>query len=277
MGELLPLDARTLSASSDEVAVKPVTIPGQPLQFLMNASRSPTDELVVRQALIVGANREAITDAIFQRFSPIAWAPLSSTTPYYNADLQGAYSFDLSAARDALASIGYGDSNGDGILERNGVDLEVRLIAPTWGSIPEVAQLLQAQWRDVGIRTVIEQVPSRNALFEEVDTGEYNLVAWYEFGTDPVFLSRYFSGTGDLNWTGFNSPELDGLLAEAARQSDENARRSLYYQAQLRIMEQALVLPVRDYVNLNGYRRRLNETAFDAYGWFPLIPNMSVS
>ncbi|MCK6577966.1 MAG: ABC transporter substrate-binding protein [Anaerolineae bacterium] len=277
MGELLPLDARTLSASSTSAAVEPVTIPGQPLQFIMNTAQFPTDELVVRQALIVGADREAIIDAIFQRFSPVAWGPLSSATPYYNADLEGAYSFDPAAARDALASIGYVDGNNDGIAERDGAELEIRMIAPTWGLIPETAQLLEAQWRDIGIRTSIVQVPSRTALLEEVATGAYNLVAWYEFGADPVILNRYFTSSGDLNWTRFNSSELDGLLAEAARQSDDNARRSLYYQSQLQIMEQALILPIRDYVNLNGYRRSLSEISFDAYGWFPLLPNFVLS
>lgn len=272
MGELLPLDARTLNAS-DQVALKPVTVPGQPLQFLINTRRFPTDELVVRQALIVGANRESIIDAVFQRLSPIAWAPLSAATPYYNADLTGAYEFNPVAARDALISLGYADSNNDGVLERSGVDLEVKIIAPVWGQIPDVAQLLEAQWRSIGIRTTIEQVPSRSAMFDLIATGEYNLAAWYEFGTDPVYLNRYFSSTGDMNWTGFSMPELDGLLLEAGRQSDDNARRSLYYQAQQTIMEQALILPIRDYVNLNGYSRRLNEIAYDAYGWYPLLNN----
>lgn len=275
MGELLPLDARTLNAS-DEVALQPETIPGQPLQFLINTKRFPTDELVVRQAMIVGADRNAIIDAVFQQFSPIAWGPLSATTPYYNSDLQGAYAYDPSAARNALLSLGYTDNNNDGILERSGVDLEVKMIAPTWGLIPDVAQLLEAQWRAIGIKTTIEQVPSRTALFDMVASGDYNLVAWYEFGADPIFLNRYFTSTGDLNWTGYSSPELDNLLLQAGLQADDEARRSFYYQAQQLIMQQALIVPIRDYVNLNGYQRTLSGVSYDAYGWFPLLNNFTL-
>jgi len=276
MGELLPLDARTLNASA-QVTLSPVTVPGQPLQFMINTQQFPTNEVVIRQALIVGANREAIIDAVYQRLSPIAWAPLSSTTTYYNADLVGSYTFNPGAARDALTTAGYADSNNDGVLEIGGVDLEIKMIAPTWGLIPDVAQLLEAQWRDIGIRLQIEQVPSRAALFDLVAAGEYNLVAWYEFGADPAYLSRYFTSSGDLNWSKFNTPELDALLLEAARQSDDNARRSLYYQAQQTIMEQALILPIRDYVNLNGYDTTLDQVSYDAYGWFPLLNNFTLS
>ncbi|MDZ4769102.1 MAG: ABC transporter substrate-binding protein [Chloroflexota bacterium] len=276
MGELLPLDARALNAST-EVSLQPEIIPGQPLQFLINSAKFPTDELVVRQALLVGADREAIADSIFQRLSPVAWAPLSAATPYYNADLVGAYAFDPAAARDALIGLGYSDSNNDGVLERNGAELEIRVITPVWNAIPDVVQLLEAQWRTIGIRTVIEQVPSRGALFEQVAAGDYHLVAWYEYGSDPAYLSRYFTSMGDLNWTGYSAAELDGLLIEAGRQSDDNARRSLYGQAQRIVMEQALILPIRDYVNLNGYRRTLNPVEFDAYGWFPLLHNLSFS
>jgi ABC-type transport system substrate-binding protein len=60
------------------------------------------------------------------------------------------------------------------------------------------------------------------------------------------------------------------------QQTDVNARRSLYNQAQRTIMEQALTLPVRDYVNLNGSRSNLTGLSYDAYGWFPNLNNLQV-
>ncbi len=274
MGELLPLDARTLTAG-DRISLTPERIPGQPLQFMFNTRRFPTDELVVRQALIVGTDREAISDAIFQRFSPVAWAPLAANTPFYNGALNGAYGYNPTAARDALIALGARDSDNDGILERNGMPLEVRMIAPVWSSIPEIVQVIQAQWRTIGVRLIVQQVPSRAALFQEVATGDYNLAAWFEYGNDPAFLSRYFTSMGDLNWTGYASAELDVLLIEGGRQHEESARRALYSEAQRIIMEQALILPIRDTVNLNGARRTLTPVMFDAYGWFPLLHNLA--
>ena len=35
-------------------------------------------------------------------------------------------------------------------------------------------------------------------------------------------LTVKFTGNGDMNWTGYSTPELDGMLVEAARQQDDN-------------------------------------------------------
>jgi ABC-type transport system substrate-binding protein len=70
VGELLPSDARILAGNS-ALRLMRVEIPGQPLQFIMNTRRFPTDSLVVRQALLYATNRNAIVDAIFQGFSPL--------------------------------------------------------------------------------------------------------------------------------------------------------------------------------------------------------------
>lgn len=275
VGELLPVDGRALTANS-EIQLQPARIPGQPLQFMMNTRQFPTDSLQVRQALLYGTNREAIIDAVFQRFSPVAWGPMSSATEFFSGDAVNSYAYDPQAARQLLSGAGYTDTNNDGYVDFGGLNLSVNVIAPNWGQIPDVVQLLQDQWRDIGIQVVIDAVPSANILRQEVALQEYNMVAWYEFGLDPSFLNRYFMTGGDQNWTGYSNPDLDNQLSSAVQQTDVNARRSLYNQVQRTIMEQALVLPIRDYVNLNGSRSSLDGLSYDAYGWFPVLNNLKV-
>ncbi|HYO89717.1 MAG TPA: ABC transporter substrate-binding protein [Candidatus Limnocylindrales bacterium] len=273
MGELLPVDARSLTTNS-ALRILPVSIPGQPLQFLMNTQSFPTIDQSIRRAILYGVNREAIIDAVFQRFSPIAWGPLSASTAFYNPNVYGAYAFDANRARALLNEAGMIDTDSNGYLEVGGAEIELKMIVPTWGQIPEVAQLIQDQMRDIGLRLVLEQVPTRAALLERVGSGDYNLVAYYEFGVDPAFLGRYYGTGGVTNFTGYGDPTLDAILADALRQTDAGARQSLYAQAQQIIMDQALVLPIRDYVNLNGYASQVMELAYDAYGWAPLLANV---
>lgn len=273
MGELLPVDARSLTINS-ALRILPVAIPGQPLQFLMNTQEYPTSEPEVRRAILYGVNRDAIIDAVFQRFSPIAWGPLSATASFYSSAVYGAYAFDANRARELLAEAGLVDADGNGYVEAGGAEISVHLIVPTWGQIPDVAQLIQDQLRDIGLRATIEQVPTRSALLDAVGKGGYNLVAYYEFGVDPSLLSRSFGTGGSSNFTGYSDSALDAVFADAVRQTDLAARQSLYAQAQQTIMDQALVLPIRDYVNLNGYNARLEGLAYDAYGWFPLLANL---
>ena len=71
----------------------------------MNTKQFPTDNLSVRQALLYGTNREAIIDAVFQRFSPVAWGPLSSVTEFYSGDVVGAYAYDPRAGAGAAGRV----------------------------------------------------------------------------------------------------------------------------------------------------------------------------
>ncbi len=276
VGEILPADARAI-ATNTEITMIPVAVPGQPLQFMMNTRRYPTDNITVRQALLFGTNREAIIDSLFQRYSPVAWGPLAATTQFYNRQVVGAYAYDPSQARTMLEGAGFVDADNNGYYDGIDGDLTITMIVPGWGFIPEVAQLIQDQWRDIGVRAAISPTPTRTLVVEAVNQGEYNLVAFYTFGIDPSFLSDYFATNGSMNWTGFSSTELDGLLLEAVRQTDPNARASAYATVQRIIMEQALILPIRDYVNLNGVRNGVEGLVYDPYGWFPLLANVTLS
>jgi peptide/nickel transport system substrate-binding protein len=276
VGELLPTDARNLATSS-EVRVLPVGVAGQPLQFLINTARFPTNDERVRQAILFATNREAIIDGVFQRFSPVAWGPFSATTQYYSQTVIGRYAYDINQANVLLDAVGLLDNDGNGYRDFGGAEIEITVIVPPWGLIPQVAQYLEQQWRDVGLRAVLEQVPSRAGLSDAIASGEYNLVASYDFGVDPSFIGRYYTSGAANNYTGFADTALDTMFAQAQQQYDEAARQSLYTQAQNLIMDRALVLPIRDYVNLNGFRSEVAGLDYDAYGWFPQLAQVSMT
>lgn len=275
MGELLPLDARSLTGNT-QIQLLPSEVPGQPLQFLINTQRFPTDNIAFRRALLQATNRQAIADAIFQGFSPVAWGPYSRTMQYYNPQLEGTYAYSSQQAGALLSTLGYVDSDRNGYLDIGTSDLEVKIIVPPWGLIPQVAQLLQDQWRSVGIRAVLRTVPDFPSLIAEVQTGDYNLVAFNSFGIDPAFMDSYYNNVGleTRNFTRYTTPALDAALLEARRALDPNVRRNLYAQVQATVMDQALILPIRDYVNLNAARVTVEGLEYDIYGWFPLLYNV---
>jgi peptide/nickel transport system substrate-binding protein len=277
VGELPPITARSLTGNN-QISLIPSPVPGQPLQFLFNTQRFPTDSLTFRQALLYATNRQAIVDLIFQGFSPVAWGPITSNTQFYNRNLNGVYNSNSEEALRLLETLGYTDADNNGFLDDpNGGDIEITLIAPPWGSIRQVAELLQDQWRDLRIKTTIIPVPDFATLLSEVSKGEHHLAANYTFGVDPAFLNSYFVTGGSRNWTGFSSPDLDRVLEDAARQLEPGTRASLYAQAQQIIMDNALILPIREYVNLNGTSVNVEGLAFDIYGWYPLMPNVRLA
>ena len=273
MGEIPPTQARGLTVNS-QLRLIPTTIPGQPLQFLMNTQNFPTDNVLVRQALIIATNRSGIVDTIYQGFSPIAWGPLASETLYYNRNLVNTYEYNPSEARRLLESAGFVDNDNNGYLDVGSDDFEIVIVVPPWSDLPTTAQLIQDQWREIGIRATLRQVVNFGALLDAVESGDYHLVSFNTFGLDPSFLNQYFVTGASQNWTGYSNPELDSILLSAVQESDEGIRRGQYLDAQRIIMEQALILPIRDYVNLNATQSNIEGLQFDPYGWFPLLNNV---
>ncbi|MBN1285818.1 MAG: hypothetical protein JXB47_10505 [Anaerolineae bacterium] len=282
MGELLPADAERLAGDSS-VTVHPVNIPGMPLQFFLNTQQWPTNDLAVRQALLYGVNRDAIVDTVFRGFSPVAYGPLAASTQYYNSSLVGTYAYDYAYARDLLASAGFADSDGDGVLDKDGQPLLLEVVVPPWGLLPEVAQLLEDQWEALGADVHLKQVPSYPALInaaagEAQDDGSvvyhYHAIALNDFGADPSLLDKFYRSDAALNWSRVVNTDLDLWLEEAARTDDPALRQELYANLQQRIMDLALIIPVRDYVNLNGASARLTGLHFDAYGFFPILTDL---
>ncbi|HLA42414.1 MAG TPA: ABC transporter substrate-binding protein, partial [Aggregatilineales bacterium] len=272
VGELLPVDAELLLGNS-QLRIYPVAIPGQPLQFLFNLNRFPTGDLTVRQALIQATNRTAIVDSIFAGQSPVAYGALSSATEFYHPGVEEFYPYDPTAADNTFQQANIRDTNQDGILDSDGIPLQITILAPPWGLIPEVSQAIAGQWRSIGIEVKIEQVPTFGQLLDKIAEGDYNLVALYSFGLDASILNSYYLSDGLDNVTHYSSVELDTLLTQALQESDATTRANLYAAAQTMIMEQALLLPIRDYMNLNGSSDDLEGVIFDAHGWWPLLNN----
>jgi peptide/nickel transport system substrate-binding protein len=274
IGELPPNDAELLLANR-EFRIFEQPIPGQPLQFYFNTQVFPTDDPLVRQAIILATNRQAIVDTIFRtEFSPIAYGPVSASMPYYDPSLQELYAYDPGRAAELFRTAGFVDTDEDGILDREGIPLQISIIVPPWGFNPEVAALLESQWTDIGIDLEIIQVPGINQLEVEAEKGEHNLVSLNDFGTDPSLLNQYYLSSGTLNYTGYADEDLDAWLLQALDPRDEVERAELYRLVQNRIMDEALILPIRDYVNLVGWTETLDGLIFAPQGWWPLLTNL---
>jgi peptide/nickel transport system substrate-binding protein len=272
MGEMPPKDAARLEANP-EFSLYRVAIPGQPLQFFINTENPPTDDPLVRQALLYAADQQAIVDTIFQGYSPPAHGPLSAVTLAYNDQVVELYRYDPDRADALLKEAGWIDSDGDGIREKEGQPLLLRGYTMSWGYLPEVGQLLQAQLREIGVDLQTELVAFPAAV-EAAGQGLHHLAPMTFSGSDPNLLGTTYlssNAVGGFNWSKVRDAEIDRLLAEGLTQLDASARLALYANVQTRIMELGLVLPIRDYVNLNAARGAVRGLRYDRQGWFPWL------
>jgi peptide/nickel transport system substrate-binding protein len=272
MGELPPQDAVRLEGNAG-FQLYLVSVPGQPLEFFLNVDKAPTDDLRVRQALIYATDRQTIVDTIFMGYSPVAYGPLTASTMGYESAVEELYAYDPAQAATLLDQAGWVDSDGDGQRDKDGQPLILQAYLMTWGYLPEVGQILQAQLQQVGIGLDI-QVLAFPAAIEAAAEGVHNLMPMTFSSSDPSVLNTaYLSGNADggFNWSKVRDPELDRLLLEATREMDVQRRAEIYGQIQVTIMDQALVLPIRDYVNINAAASSVQGLQFDRRGWFPWL------
>lgn len=273
VGEVPPRDAARLDQNKDFV-LHAVPIPGQPSQFFLNVQRAPLDDLRVRQALIYATDREAIVNTLFGETSPVAYGPLSAATSSYDPALRDFYPYDPNKAKTLLEKAGWYDSDQDGVRDQNGTPLQLTMALGGWGFNPDMAQILQAQWSEIGIELTADVLPYP-ALLEAGRDGTHHLAGFNLFGRDPNLLWSFYHQDGGFNFSQVADDTLDAQLDKAASITGPE-RAALYAQIQQRIMEQALVLPLRDYVNLNVAQSKVQGLRFDAQGWFPWLVDVKL-
>lgn len=273
LGEIPPQDALRLS-SDGEFALLAVPIPGQPLEFFFNTEIAPTDDLLVRQALVAGVDRSRITQTLFGDLSPVSKGPLSAQS--FESLLQEDDPSDDNSPGELLDLSGWIDSNDDGIRDKDQRELILNLISPPWGSNPEVAQLIKVDWESLGIIVNLEVASSFGTLKQIETEGQYHAIGINFFGTDPDLIRPFYASDGVYNWSKYRSTDLDHLLVNAASEIDMSMRNSIYRQAIALISEQALVLPIRDYVNLIVHKDTVSNLHFSAQGWFPYLIDLKL-
>src|SRR5207244_4348433 len=129
-----------------------------------------------------------------------AFGPISAVTQFYDPKVKTMYPFDSKGALTLLGQLGYVDSDGDKILDIDKQKLHLVMIVPSYGFVPQVAEKLQSQWRDLGIELELKQVPNLAGLLDAVKTGEYNLVAYYDFGLDPSVVNTIYRSDAPNNF-----------------------------------------------------------------------------
>src|SRR4051812_23037774 len=112
----------------------------------------------LRRALTMAVDRKSIVRSVFDSLAVPALGP--TVRAYQTTDPNLAQiPYDTAVASHVLDSLGWRDSNGDGIRDRKGRNLEFTLSVPS-SSKPRVqmAVLVQEQLRQVGVKVDLEQM-----------------------------------------------------------------------------------------------------------------------
>ena len=196
-----------------------------------------------RQAAAHSIDKDAIIDRVQHGLGYPQWSSVSPAAgDFHNPDVR-TYPYDPDKANEILDSLGWTDTDGDGIREDSGGNsIEFRLVTNTGNSVrQEVTRIIQQGLEALGLKVEYEPIDFGELVDQLVSTYDWEAVVIGLTGSsDPYSGIDVWHSTGDLHLWYPNQPEpasgweaeIDELYIVASQELDHEARVEHYHQAQ---------------------------------------------
>lgn len=193
----------------------------------IRADRKPGSDVKVRQALRLAIDRDAINKAVFDGLAlPGNDSPVG---PLYGDLIDAtvvAPKRDVAAAKKLLEEAGFKDG------------LSLKFIVPAGEqNADELAQVLQAQWKEAGINVEITQI-EQNVYYGDDKSDNFWLNAdlavtlWASRPDPQLYLDVAFKTGAQWNEAHWSDPDLDKLIDSARAETDGKKRAATMSQIQ---------------------------------------------
>jgi ABC-type transport system substrate-binding protein len=111
-------------------------------------------------------------------------------------------------------------------------------------------------------------------LLQAGSEGSVNAIPFFDSASDPDILRKFYRSDSSFNFAHVSDPALDAALDKAVTFVNASDRAPIYADIQQRVMSQALIVPIRDYINLNVAAKGVTGLRYDTRGWFPWLSNV---
>ena len=179
-------------------------------------------DVEVRQALLYALDRDSIVHDILLDNALVANGTQPVISYAYAPDRMDAkYTYDLEQAKELLAEAGWVDSDGDGIVEKDGKPLSFEIIYQSGSpTVDQIIAYYQDAWKAIGA-DLRPRAMEFSALIEVI-TGDHNFeMALLGFSWDATFIQDAMfscdSYEGGFNMVKYCNEEVDALNARAKR------------------------------------------------------------
>lgn len=204
----------------------------------MNTDREPFNKLEVRQAVNHAIDKQAIVNAVAPETGQPAKEYLPPLMWGYNDEIVD-YEYNPTKAKELLAKAGY----------PNGFELYLWYLPVRRSYFPEaklIAEIIQSQLKAIGINCHLVTYDWGTYLYKiRHDEADLWMLGWMsDFGDPDNNLFTFFSGSTDSWAKGPPDKELYDLLVKARTEPDIAKRTELYKQANQRIHDIALGVPI---------------------------------
>jgi peptide/nickel transport system substrate-binding protein len=225
--------ARTQSEAFTRNFVKGYKYLGNYGYTCWNTQRSKFSDKRVRQALAHAFDADTFLRDNYKNLARQITGPIPYSSAGYNHDVEP-FPFDPDRAIELLEEAGWIDTDGDGVVDKDGEALEIEFMMPSGNDASKtLGQFLQEAFERIGVRlsiterewaTFLEQMKSRD--FDAVN------LAWVpDLESDPEQVWHSKWGAPDVkssNNSGIQEPELDAIILEGQRELDREQRQEVW-------------------------------------------------
>jgi peptide/nickel transport system substrate-binding protein len=186
----------------------------------------------VRKALNLAVDKTALIDGVLMGLGRVCTGPFVPESWAFNEDvLSDGYNPEI--AKRMLFQAGWNDSNGDGIIDRNGVPFEFTILVNQGNDARKyAAEIIQHQLGLVGIKVNIQVMEWSVLITEFINKKRFEavLMGW-GLSRDPDCYDIWHSSKtreGEFNFISYKNNEVDRLLEQGRRVFEQGARANIY-------------------------------------------------
>lgn len=210
----------------------------------------------LRLAIEYATDREAVVNTVMEGLPTVATGIVPKGVPGY-VEGQMEYKYDKEKAKE--------------YWEKSSKPKEITLWYNTSEGHQKIAEALQAGYKEAGINVKLTNLEWGTYL-DKLAKGEAEFwrLGWIaDYPSMDNFLYPLFhsSEKGNNNFSFYDNKEVDKLLEDARKETDENKRFELYRQAEKKILEDAPIVPIYFYSFARVVQPEVKDYTISAMGF----------
>lgn len=245
-----------------------------------NLKTEGLDDLAVRQAINYCIDREGYADVVYQGFATPCYGIYPDNLAFGGTDGLNLTvdSYDADKAKEILADAGYQDTDGDGILDKDGVNLSFKVLTYRYNdNCIQLADMLQAELSQIGIELSIE---TQDVLDDPLASGDFDLAilnyAMAPIGTPSYFINMLFTTGASNNYGGYSNEKVDALAAEIGTTSDNDKVVSLTRELEQQVLDDMPFAFVADQQLIFVYSNKVKGVQINPTEYYLVTNTLSV-
>lgn len=205
----------------------------------------------LRQAIQYAIDDETMCSVTVGGIYTAGCSVLPSSMDFGYDELTDPYEYDLDKAVEVLDDAGIVDTDGDGIREIDGENIELVYLAYESRQLQTFAEAVATVLESIGIGVDYQVLDYDTILTDLQPSGAFDMVTANTLalptGDPTAFLSNWYSGYSD-DYGYYSNEEYDALYEELITTTDEDEKMDIYVQMQQILIDDAATI-VHGYYN----------------------------